>query len=147
MKFQGKVSEDGLLTIINRKAFDEAIKAELSGKYVTIEVNRKKSVRSNPQNAYYWSCVLPIMQCGLKVIGHRLSKDDIHLFLRGKFLKQELCNGYGEAIGSRIKSTTELLKSEFMDYLAEITQFAAEYLSIVVPQPNEQIKIDKYINN
>ena len=70
-----------------------------------------------------------------------MSKEDTHLFLRGKFLKDELCNSDGEVIGERIKSTTELGKGKFMDYLSDINQFAAEYLNIVIPAPNEQISI------
>jgi hypothetical protein len=32
--------------------------------------------------------------------------------------------------------------SQMMDYFAEITQWAAEYLEVQVPQPNEQLTIE-----
>lgn len=39
---------------------------------------------------------------------------------------------------TRIRSTTELTKIEFNTYLEEIWQWAAEYLSITIPAPNER---------
>ena len=39
------------------------------------------------------------------------------------------------------KSTAELTTTQMMDYVSEIQQFAAEYLNVIIPDPNEQIEI------
>lgn len=142
MNFTGEISEDGKLTIINRKGFLEHIKT-LSGKKVVINVVKKISQRSSPQNAYYWSCVIKLVSQGFKELGHDLTKEGVHEFLKNRFLKQEIINpNTGEYIGDRIRSTTELNKSEFADYIAEIQRFAAEYLNIYIPDPNTQTTIN-----
>lgn len=140
MRFYGQVSEEGVLKITNRKQFDVDIK-DFSGKYVVIDITRKKSIRSLSQNAYYHSAVVPLVRQGLKDLGHKLTLEDTHLFLRGKFLKEELVSEDGEVIGERIKSTTELTKSAFADYISEIQQFSAEILGVNIPNPNEQLHI------
>lgn len=140
MRFYGQVSEEGVLKITNRKQFDVDIK-DFSGKYVVIDITKKKSIRSLSQNAYYHSAVVPLVRQGLKDLGHKLTLEDTHLFLRGKFLKEELVSEDGEVIGERIKSTTELTKSAFADYISEIQQFSAEILGVNIPNPNEQLHI------
>lgn len=140
MKFIGNISESGTLTIVNRKSFDEFV-SQYAGKQVVIDVTKKISKRSDSQNRYYYGCVIPIIQQAFKDLGHKISKEDTHLFLRNRFLQQELITEDGEVIGSRIKSTKELTKSAFGDYLFEITQFAAEILNVQVPNPNEQVNL------
>lgn len=140
IKYQGKVSESGVLSIVNRKNFDADI-LELSGKYVVIEVKARRSTRSDAQNRYYWGCVVPMVRVALKDIGHKLSIEDTHLFLRSRFLKEEMVNDDGEVIGELIKHTSQLTKSQFSDYTEEIKQFSAEYLGLIIPDPNEQISI------
>jgi hypothetical protein len=137
MKYTGQVNEEGILKISNRKQFDADLK-EFAGKYVFVEVTRKKSKRSDNQNRYYWSGVIPMVRLGLKDLGYKLSIEDTHLFLRNKFLLEEMVNGDGELIGSRVKSTTELNKMQFGDYISEIQQFSAEYLGVVIPDPETQ---------
>jgi hypothetical protein len=137
MKYTGQVNEEGILKISNRKQFDADLK-EFAGKYVFVEVTRKKSKRSDNQNRYYWSGVIPMVRLGLKDLGYKLSIEDTHLFLRNKFLLEEMVNGDGELIGSRVKSTTELNKMQFGDYIGEIQQFSAEYLGVVIPDPETQ---------
>ena len=140
IKYQGNVSEEGVLKIINRKSFDTDL-MEFAGKGVIITIERKKSKRSDTQNKYYWSCVVPIVQQGLKDLGHKLSREDVHLFLRNRFLKEDLLSEEGEVLGERIKSTTELGKGDFADFISDIQQFGAEILGIVIPNPNEQLEI------
>lgn len=140
VKYQGQVSDKGVLTIVNRKSFDADL-MDFAGKGVVITIERKKSKRSLSQNAYYHSAVVPLVRQGLKDLGHKLTLEETHLFLRGKFLKEELLSEDAEVIGERIKSTTELGKGYFADYISEIQQFSAEILGVDIPNPNEQLQI------
>jgi hypothetical protein len=140
MKFVGNVSESGVLTIVNRKGFDEYIK-EFQGKQVSIVVEKYIHKRSLSQNAYYHACIVPIVRQGFKDLGHLLSKEETHLFLKNRFLKVELLSEEGEVLGERIRSTTELTKGEFVDYINQIQQFGAEILNVYIPDANEQVKL------
>ena len=70
------------------------------------------------------------------------TKEDAHQFVADMFLKVKLINEETGEMRERIKSTTELTKEQFNVYLEEIWQWAAEYLSITIPAPNEQTLID-----
>jgi hypothetical protein len=140
MKFIGNVSEAGVLTIVNRKGFDEYVK-EFCGKQVSIVIEKHIHKRSLSQNAYYHGCIIPIVRQGFKDLGHLLSNDETHLFLKNRFLKVELISEDGEVLGERIKSTTELTKGEFIEYINQIQQFGAEILNVYIPDANEQVKL------
>ena len=60
--------------------------------------------------------------------------------LKFRFLKSEYVTNDGEIIQT-IRSTTELSPPEFNDYIESIQQWSAEYLNIVIPDPNEQTEI------
>lgn len=142
MRFTGKVDKDGVLRIVNRAYFDKYLQTELAEKEVTIEVKRKTRKRSNSQNAYYHACIIPILRAAFKDIGHNLSNEEVHLFLKTKFLKQTIANENGEYLGEKIGSTADLTTTQFMEYILEIQQFAAECLNVNLPSPNEQVQIE-----
>lgn len=140
LEFTGEV-KNGKLHIVNRKNFDKAVE-QFDGKRVEIVVSLLRSKRSSPQNRYYWGAVIPIMANAFKDLGHRLSKDETHEFLKNKFLKGEEIINEDVFIGNKPTTTTNLTKSEFADYVSEITQFAAEYLNVIIPEPLEQAHIE-----
>lgn len=142
MKFQARVSKDGVMRIVNRAYFDKYLQTELADKEVTIEVKRKTRKRSNSQNAYYHACIIPILRAAFKDIGHNLSNEEVHLFLKTKFLKQTIANENGEYLGEKIGSTADLTTTQFMEYILQIQQFAAESLNVQIPSPNEQVQIE-----
>lgn len=88
---------------------------QFEGKEVQLEILPKRSKRSDNQNRYYW------MYLGLisSETGH--TEDELHAFFKGKFLTKRITEILGEK--TRItKSTTELSRGEFCDYLVEISQ-------------------------
>lgn len=95
-----------------------------------LEIN-KSNRRSNPQNRYYFGVVVPLVKGGLEDLGHELTEDEAHDFLKAKF----------NSVGDIPKSTTGLNKEQFGEYLEKIQRFAAEYLSITIPDPGEQLEI------
>lgn len=125
----------------NRNLIKEAI-CDFENKEIVIRIERKKKKRSNPQNAFYWGVCLPLMQQALKESGNLMTLNDVHELLKLRFLKETiLVNEETGQIVERIKSTTELSTSQFMDYMAEITVFASEYFGVEIPQPNENITL------
>jgi len=138
--YQGEVREDGL-HIYHRKDFEKSI-LNFLGKKVNIIIEQKKKKRSIEQNAYYWGVVVPLVKLGLTDVGYKIDKEETHDFLKSQFLKKELINEKTGEILKTVGSTQNLSTSDFMDFIAEIQQWASEFLNVYIPDPNEQIKIE-----
>lgn len=129
--------EDG--KIQNREEIRDQFQELKDGTYL-IKISTRKR-RGLNQNAYYWGVVCEMVRDGLKDAGYRsiLTTDDAHEALKMLFLKKQIVNEEtGECIES-IGSTANLTTIEFSEYIERIIQWAAEYLSIVIPYPNEMI--------
>lgn len=110
-----------------------------AGKFI-LEIS-KANKRSNPQNRFYWGLVIPMVQSGIKDMGTELTKEETHEFLKARFNFEEIVNtNTGEAI-SIPRSTTALNKIQFSEYVEKIQQFASEFLSIVIPDPGQQVQL------
>jgi hypothetical protein len=109
------------------------------GKYlVTIKSIKKRSLK---QNAYYWSVCVPMVLQGLRDVGYNDVKtnEDAHEVMKRLFLQKKFTN---EKTGEEITlagNSSDLKTVEFNTYLEDIWQWAAEYLNIQIPQPNEQL--------
>lgn len=69
-----------------------------------------------------------------------MSHDETHYFLKQKFNPVQVPNKDGLAI-ELPGTTTELNKIEFSEYIERIAQWAAEYLSVVIPPANSDLKM------
>jgi hypothetical protein len=126
----------------NRDLISEVIQS-LEGKDIIITIEKKRKKRSNPQNAYYWGIVLPMMQTGFyNNLGEHVGIQEAHEFLKGRFLFREVVNQeLGEVI-KLSKSTTELSTIEWETYMDQIRAFSTEFLGIQIPLPNDTLTID-----
>lgn len=133
--------ENGKL-IRNRKQLNDVV-ASFEGKEISITVEKAKKKRSNPQNAFYHGCVIPIMKDALKSTGYTMTNEAVHDLLKLRFLKETILinEDTGEYI-DRIKSTTELSTTQFMEFIMEIQQFAVEYFSVTIPDPNSETTLN-----
>lgn len=98
--------------------------------------------RSIPQNKFYWGLVVPMIQKGILDLGTELTKEETHEFLKARFNAQELVNQETGECVSIPRSTTALSKEAFSSYIEKIQQFGAEFLSIVIPDPNTQMALN-----
>jgi hypothetical protein len=132
--------KDGILAT-NRKYISDVIKS-FEGANIIITIEKRKKKRSNNQNAFYW-LVIDMMREGFNnTLGENVGVQEVHEFLKNRFLFKEIVN---ENIGEVVKmpkSTTELTTIEFEEYLDNIRAFGLEFLGITIPMPNEQIIID-----
>lgn len=102
------------------------------------------NIRSLSQNAYYWSVCVPMVKDGLREMGFDeiRTNDQAHGYLREKFLKQYVHNKNNpEEVIELPGTTTELTTVKFMEYIAEIQKWAAEWLGVVIPDPNSQTQL------
>lgn len=125
--------------ITNKKLVRQAFECLKDGRYLlSIESHNH---RSNEQNRYYWSGVIPLVKEGLKEIGYReiTTNEQTHSLMKFMFLKKQIVNELtGEAIET-IGSTTKLTTIEFNEYIDRIAQFAAEWFGTSIPPPSTQV--------
>jgi hypothetical protein len=124
----------------NRNLVLNAIKS-FNDKDVVISFSKPKKSRSNNQNNFYWGVVLPLIQNGLlDATGELRSNDNIHynILLPLFAPTNEIINiDTGECINERLTSS-EMTTTQFCEYIIEIQKWAAEFLGIDIPSPNEE---------
>ncbi len=135
----GKIDKSGKLTINNQKDFLKYLKqfVPINKDFTEVEilVKKRKSKRSLEQNRLWWVYMTILAnETGMM-------KDAMHEVCKYKFLKKETVIEATGEIMEYIGSTTQLNKSEFADMIAELQQWAAESLNIILPSPGEQIEI------
>lgn len=129
---------DGKLNKVASKEIADTLKT-FEGKRVEVIIKRLRSTRSSQQNRFYWGVVINVMRQAFKDIGYLLNTEETHTILKDKFMPYtDIVTPDGEVISRKYKSTTELTKTEFGEYIDKISQFAAESLNVNIPQPNEQ---------
>ena len=122
--FTGMVDNGGLR--FDRKSVVDNYMCTLIGQRVEVIIRKPRTKRSDVQNSYYWGVVIELLS---KELGY--DKDELHEILKYKFLQS---NAMGMPY---IKSTTKLSTGEFEEYLSKIKRWSAEFLHIVIPDPNE----------
>ena len=146
LEYTGPCDSTGAIKLPKRarKEIGEAF----AGKTLQVRIRIARKSRSDLQNRYYWGVVIPaVLQAFIDLgneglfAGSADSADLIHEFLKNKFLPPlEVANATGEV--ERIPgSTRKLSKVEFMDYIAAIQRWAAEFLFITIPDPGEQLEL------
>jgi hypothetical protein len=123
--------------IINPAEMRELFNTLKEGRHqLTIKDMRKRSL---PQNDYYWGVVVPMCRQGLYDAGYDEVKTslDSHEVLKHLFLKKEVVNKSTGEVLVLDGSSKELTIPEFNEYIENICKWAAEYLSIAIPSPNE----------
>lgn len=140
----GRVKKDGRLAVSadDRPRFLDNI-ARMAGRRVTIEVRPDGKRRSLPQNSYYWSVVVGLVADGIaEEWGESLTRDEVHDLLKQQCNWTERVSPVtGECI-REAQNTRNMTTTQFEDYLERCRRFAAEFLNISIPLPNEQQEMD-----
>lgn len=109
---------------------------------VVLTFDKVKKKRSTQQNAFYWSCILQLMQLGAKdTWGESWSIDKAHKHLSKLFVFHESINVKTGLITQTPKSTTELTTTDWEVYVTEIRIYLLENFDIDAPSPNEKITL------
>lgn len=126
--FFATVEEDLTLKFLNVAAWKTHL-LRFKGKTVEVTAENRRKNRSGEQNAYYWAVVVKMIA---EHCGYRTPEEvqGVHEELRRKFLP-------GTGPMQVRPSTAALSTEEFSDYIEQVRQWAAEELSIYIPDPNE----------
>lgn len=144
LQLGGRISSEGKLSVYNQQKLNDW-RERHAGKEIVLVVKLKKPNRSTPQNGYYWSVVVPMITEAVNEYGNEWTNDETHEFLKSRFNNREV-EMKGGVIVSLPQSTTSLDKAEFGRYIDEVKQWASVVLGLYIPQPNEQLTIDHYLN-
>ena len=117
-----------------RKGFDLP-----DGRY-RVRVDRFKK-RSNQQNRYFHGQVIPLVFEGLRDAGFDTVRtyEDAKTVIKSLFLKKSITNDVETF--EFIRDTHTLTTIEFMEFISDVQRWAVEYLSITIPDPNQQIEM------
>jgi hypothetical protein len=118
------------LSPAQRKIIDAKFR-QMEGKDVRITVSKAERPRSNPQNRFYWGCVLTMIAAET---GH--TTEELHEAFKAMLLPRCQVTVAGREV-EIAKSTTDLSTGEMEDYLERVRAFAATELGMTIPLPNE----------
>lgn len=127
----------------NAKKLNEAFRG-FEGKDVIVTIEKRKSKRSDAQNRFFHGVVIPIIQQGYLDAGwiegksFEWTKNEIK---KACLIKEAVNQNTGE-VKQYVGETSGLTKLEFMDFIAEVQQWAMESLNVYVPDPNEIMEIE-----
>lgn len=147
LEYYGKVTKEGEISLPKRMRTE--IIEYFSGKSIELVVKQKRKYRSSPQNAYYWSVVIPYVLRGFRDLGHQELVEGsaecsnmIHELMKQRFLYNGITLEDSKGnVYDLPSSTTRCSTTEFMDYLDRVVRFAAECLNVNIPAPSEQLEI------
>jgi hypothetical protein len=108
---------------------------------VVFTVEEDKGKRSTQANKYYWGVVVELIHMGMKDAGHEVTREATHELLKYRFLREDVPLGNDGEFVTTIKSTCELNREEFAQYIEHCQRFAAEYLNVTIPNAGEQMEI------
>jgi hypothetical protein len=124
--FNGFVDECGVLTVHNEHGYHTHLLL-CAGKPVRVSVTTAKKKRTDPENRYYWGCVIRILA---EEFGY--TPDEMHLALKYKFVRD---GGLPDL--PKIGSTANKDTAWFEWYLEQIRIWASTDFGIYIPLPNE----------
>ena len=136
----GSVSTTGILTLNNRKRLQTDL---LKFKGCTVEIIiKKKNRRSNQQNRYLFGVVYKEIEVRLRELGNDIDVEGVHEFCKFEFNEVKIFGEGGEVISKKGGSTTEMNKEEMSIYVDKIILWAATFLEIRIPLPNETLTLN-----
>lgn len=125
--------------ILNMTELKKAFNQLKDGKHLlTIKDYRKRSL---PQNAYYWSVVVPLIRRGLYDAGYDevRTNDDAHEVIKQVHLKRNIVNKQTGELIEIAGHTSKLTIPEFNEFIEAVCKWSAEWLNVYIPSPNEQL--------
>jgi hypothetical protein len=140
IKYQAKVDNSGHLIIHDRKSFYKEVNL-LAGKDVFVTVEKMQRNRTNQQNRYYFGVLVPLVRQGLIDVGYNVSIEETHDLIKAKFAKRELVNETTGEILKTVGSTAKMNTIEFANLVDSVVMWAAEFLGVVIPLPDEQVEM------
>lgn len=137
------IKEDGkAFRVVNSKLLTEELNRLPKGRYRLI-VDRKRKDKSNPQLAWLYGQIYPIVLRALNDAGWEFtSLDEVDAFCKSRFTEKEMLNKHtGEIMVipglKRYMSTVDM-----MTYVEGIRSWCSEFLNTEIPDPGENFEMN-----
>jgi len=130
--WSGVVTPDGKLELDSRNGFLGYVRT-MAGKEIDLVITKRKYVRTNNQNRFWFGVVVPMFAeaCGYAHHEHEAVHDELVRVLVG--LKPDS----NPTLQIR-QSTTDLSTEQFNELIEQAQIFGAEKLGIVIPDPDKE---------
>lgn len=125
--------------LVNVQELKDAFKNLKDGKHlVTVKDFRRRTL---PANAYYWGVMVPMVRKALFEQGFDdvLTNEDAHEIIKAIHLSKRMFSKQTGHTIDIVGHTKTLSITEFSDFIERVCKWAAEYLGIHIPSPNEQM--------
>lgn len=124
--------------IVNMPSLREFFNRMKDGKHLLIAKDYRK--RSLPQNAYYWSVIVPLVRRGLYEAGYDevRTDEDAHEVIKHIHLKKRIVSKQTGDVVDIAGSTTKLTIPEFNEFIEVVCKWSAEFLDVVIPSPHQE---------
>ena len=141
LELYGHITDEGKMEVHNKLRLLEWARLN-AGKDIKVRFERKRKNRSTTQNRYYWGVVIREITIRLRELGHQeLSDETVHEMMKIKFNYEPLASEHGEILEIP-RSTSGLTTVQFIEYMDRVRQWAAGFLSINIPDPNEKLTME-----
>ena len=118
----------------------------LSGKRVTVTVERYARTRTSPQNRYYWGVIVPHALMAMKDAGNGWlsEKSEEHLIIVHDMLTERFLNNAVDIVlpdgNSKSKNSTKRLNTlQMMDYCDQVRQWLLDVFGYYCPPPETDL--------
>ena len=127
----------------NKDFIRDAIQ-QFEGKEIKLIFKRKYKQRTNEENAFYWGVWVPILQIAIRETwGEVKTPNEIHEIIKLNCNYEDKVNEENGLFIRIPKSSTKLNTYEWeVEFKQKIRQFALDFFNVVLPEPNEQLKIE-----
>lgn len=103
---------------------------------IEITVTRIDSKKTNPQLAYFFAVVLPIIKARFEDLeGTTFTKGEIMSILKDRFFFEEIY--YGGEFVKEYLSLSKASKAEVKKFIEDCIEFATTILDIEIPEPSK----------
>lgn len=130
----GIISDEGAVIAENATLLKKWIEKN-KGRSIRISLEHFGNKRSTQQNRYYWGVVIMMIKDRFKFLGHDLTEEEVHDFLKKEYNYKEIRteNDYFFKIP---QSTTTQDTQSFFEYIERIRRFASLTLDLDIPDPD-----------
>jgi hypothetical protein len=136
------IQEKGKFRIVNDKLFREELTRLPNGRYDII-IRKHQRLKSDPQLGYLFAVVYPMFLKLLNDAGWEFeSIDEVDIWAKSQWANREVLNRETGEIKNIPALKRKFTTTDMMTYIQKIRDYASEYLTGYIPEPNEQLKIE-----
>jgi hypothetical protein len=114
-----------------------------NGHIINITFGKRANKRSDKQNGYYWSVIIPIFRNSIREEwGEIWDISEMHEFLKSNCNYDEFVNTDTGEIIRKVRSTTENTTKTQEDFHEKCRALCSTFFNTEIPLPNKDLKIE-----